>query len=354
MKSVNASCALFSFSWRRSVLSLTALLPIELDLADLDLRALVHVEGQVNQLRAAGNILDFVRDVGELEALLAQHVAHDPLDLAHEARVDEGVEADLGVRVLQLLVDLRGFDLLRADVVDDLDALPLLHVVGDDLADRPVGELVVADVDPEVVEEIGVPQPVEVVQDGLLARVVVVDPLVLRRGAELLLDVIQVGLRVDDRGVSLRLEARGDEEDHGRVPGGRLGARGNLLAADVSRRQGRGRLLWAAAGAAALERQGRHGKRTQRNTHFGYFRLRIGPSGRQASFRPASSSPAGRYDELAGVQVDLDLAASQMAADELLRERIFDIPLNRAPQRARTVRAVLARDFDDPVDHLRS
>ena len=48
------------------------------------------------------------------------------------------------VRLLQLLVDLRRLDLLRADVVDDLDALPLLHVVDDELADDAVRERVVA------------------------------------------------------------------------------------------------------------------------------------------------------------------------------------------------------------------
>jgi len=36
------------------------------------------------------------------------------------------------------------------------------------------------------------------------------------------------------------------------------------------------------------QRQSRHGERTQRDRHFRYFRLRRGPSGRQASFRPAS------------------------------------------------------------------
>ena len=142
----------------------------EVDLADLDLRALVHVEGDVDQFRAAGDLLDVVGDVRELEALLSQHVPDDPFDLADERGVDEGVEADLCVGVLQLLVDLRDLDLLRADVVDDLDALPLLHVVGDDLADRAVGELVVADVNPQVVEEVRVPQAMEVVLDRLLGR----------------------------------------------------------------------------------------------------------------------------------------------------------------------------------------
>ena len=56
-----------------------------------------------------------------------------------------------------------------ADVVDDLDALPLLHVVGDELADDAVRERVVADLDRQVVEEVGVPQPLEVVAGSIFS-----------------------------------------------------------------------------------------------------------------------------------------------------------------------------------------
>jgi hypothetical protein len=45
-----------------------------------------------------------------------------------------------------------------ADVVDDLDPLPLLHVVGHQLADDAVLEDVVVDLDREVVEEVRVPE----------------------------------------------------------------------------------------------------------------------------------------------------------------------------------------------------
>jgi hypothetical protein len=54
--------------------------------------------------------------------------------------IDEGVEPDLDALVAELFFDFRLIDLVGADVVDDLDPLPLLHVVEDDLADDPVLE----------------------------------------------------------------------------------------------------------------------------------------------------------------------------------------------------------------------
>ena len=197
----------------------------ELDAADLDLRPLVHVEGQMHELRPARDVLDLVRDLRELEALLPQHVADDALDLADQPWIDERVEADLRARLLQLLVDLRDLDLLRAHVVDDLDALALLHVVDDELADHAVGEGIVARFDPEVVEEVGVPQPVEVLEDRLLGRLVVRHPDVLGGPALLQLDVVEVGLRLDDRGAALRLEAGAEGEDDRGGARRRLGPR---------------------------------------------------------------------------------------------------------------------------------
>src|SRR5262245_43105610 len=56
--------------------------------------------------------------------------------------------------------------------------------------------------------------------------------------------------------------------------------------------------------------------------------------------------------EVGAIEVDLDHAPTEMSADELLRERILDIALNGAPERPRAVRAVLAGDLDNPVNHL--
>ena len=87
---------MFSFSCRL-IAPADRLVADQIDLADLDLRPFVHVEGDVNQLRAALDLLDVVADVGELEPLLAQHVADDALDLADQAGVDERIKADDGV-----------------------------------------------------------------------------------------------------------------------------------------------------------------------------------------------------------------------------------------------------------------
>ncbi len=167
---------------------------------------------EVDELRAARHVLDVVRDVRELKPLLVEHVAHDALDLSDEAWIDEGIEPDDRVRVFQLLVDLRHFELLRPDVIDDLDALALLHVVGQDLADRAIRERVVLDVDEEVIEEVRAPQPMEIFLDRFFGLVRIRNPYAFRRAALLQLDVIQVGLRLDERLITLRLEARCNEE----------------------------------------------------------------------------------------------------------------------------------------------
>src|SRR5918911_306453 len=53
---------------------------------------------------------------------------------------------------------------------------------------------------------------------------------------------------------------------------------------------------------------------------------------------------AGRsVGELPGIQVNLDIAAAQVPPDELLRQRVFHVALNRAAQRTRAVRSILAR-----------
>ena len=86
---------LFSFIWLLERAVADRLVADEVDASDLDLRPFVDVEGEVDQLRAAGTALISWRDLGELIALLGMHVADDALDLADEAGIDERVEADL-------------------------------------------------------------------------------------------------------------------------------------------------------------------------------------------------------------------------------------------------------------------
>ena len=212
----------------------------ELDFPDPHLRPFVHVEGEVHQLRSAWHLDDFVLHVRILKPLVTEHVADNALDLPNESRIDERVEADLRVGFFQLLVDLGDLDFLGADVVDDLDALPLLHVVGDDFSDRAVGEFVIRVFDPEVVEELGVPETIEVGVNHVQALAGPRHPLVSRGRAEFQLDVIQVGLWFDHRGVALRVEARRDIQHDGAGPGRRLSQRRRLLATDRRRRQRRG------------------------------------------------------------------------------------------------------------------
>src|SRR5712691_12598597 len=73
----------------------------------------------------------------------------------------------------------------------------------------------------------------------------------------------------------------------------------------------------------------------------------------QRSFTVSSGQFSARFElagrsvrQLSRVQVDVDFPAVQVPADELFRERILYVALNGAAQRARPVRAVLARDFD--------
>ena len=89
------------------------------------------------------------------------------------------------------------------------------------------------------------PQPLEVVEDGLLGLLVVGLPDVLRRQAGLHLDVIEVSLRLDRRDVALLLEAEADVIQHRpHVGGGRIRRRRNRAAAQT----------WA--GRPALRRPG--------------------------------------------------------------------------------------------------
>ena len=236
------------------------LVPDELDVLDPDLRPLVDHEAQVHELGPARQLADLRPDLRVLVALLRVELPHDaghPLDLA---RIDERVEADDDVLLAQLLLDLRDLDLLRADVVDDLDPLPLLHVVDDVLADDAVVVRRVGHLNPQVVEEVGLPQPVEVLEHVLL---VVRHPAALRRHARPRVDVVQVGLRVDHRlvdGVELELDEPHERPRVGRRQGRRLGR----LGLGRARRVGR------------LRRRRRHQQR-------------------QADHGPAGGSPSVRY-----------------------------------------------------------
>ncbi len=205
----------------------------EHDVADLDLRPLIDHERQVDQFRAAGQQLDLGRDGRELVALLPKHVEDDLLHLAHHAGIDERVEPDDGALLLQLVVDLRPLEVLRSDVVDDLDALALLHVVGDQLADDAVRERIVGHLDREVVEELDPPQVLEVLPERLgRLHVVPARPVAGLRIAGLRMDVEEIGFRLDDRRVALFREAQTNLVDHRPGSGRRqLGGRPDLLSA---------------------------------------------------------------------------------------------------------------------------
>ena len=153
---------LFSFIRRRSALSLDRLVPDEFDLADPDLRPLVDVERHVHQLRTALDLLDLRLHLGELMPFRRVDLADGARDAPQQAGIDERVEPNLELLLFQLVVDLRLVDLVGADVVDDLDPLPLLHVVDHDLPDHAIGEAHVAHLGNQIVEEVRTPQPLEV------------------------------------------------------------------------------------------------------------------------------------------------------------------------------------------------
>ena len=132
------------------------LVAVEGDLLHLRLGALVDHERQL--LAGGADVLRLVLDRGEGTPLGRQHLLDDRLDLARLLGVVEGVDLDLRVALLELVLDRAGGDLLAAAVVDDLDPPALGDDEAHDLAARAVDRL-----DPQVVEEAGVPQPLEVV-----------------------------------------------------------------------------------------------------------------------------------------------------------------------------------------------
>ena len=130
--------------------------------------------------------------------------------------------------LLQLFFDLRLSTFFDADVVDDLDALALLHVVDDHLADDAVRVAHIAHLDDEVVEEVRRPQPLEVGERRLLRGVVVREPLVRSTaGCPSQLHVIEVGVGLDDRAAALLFEAQhhGGQERADSAGGSRLARR---------------------------------------------------------------------------------------------------------------------------------
>jgi hypothetical protein len=127
--------------------------------------------------------------------------------------IEERVETELDAELLHFLVDLGALDLRGTRVVHDLHARPLFHVVDDAVAHDAVGERLVDLFNPQVVEEVGGPQPLEVVAQLLLSLFVIRRPEVLGRSAEGRLDVIEIGLGLDDRFVD-RVEPELGLADH--------------------------------------------------------------------------------------------------------------------------------------------
>ena len=177
----------------------------EVDVPDHDLRALVHVEREPYQLRAARELLDRVAHLGEEEALGPEHHLQDALHPLDDRRVEEGVHPQDDAVVLEVEVDVLLLELLRALVGHDLDPLPLLHVEDDALADHAVRPGFVHDLDPEIVEEPGVPETGEVVEHDALDLLGVRRPAALRGKAHVArqLHVVQVGVVLDAGHVAL-------------------------------------------------------------------------------------------------------------------------------------------------------
>src|SRR4029453_6415166 len=104
---------------------------------------------------------DRVSDLGILIALFGHQAADDALDAPDQPGIDERVETNLEALFLQLLVDLRLLHLLAALVVDDLDALALLHLVDDALPDHAVGIGICDGLDRQILEKVRGPEALE-------------------------------------------------------------------------------------------------------------------------------------------------------------------------------------------------
>ena len=185
----------------------------EVDSRNLDLRTFGHLELQRHGLRAARDWLVHRLDLRVLKAFLDHHLADDVGDAFLGGLIDERIEPDGDAELAKSFLDLRLLDFFGAFVIDGvLDALALLHLVEDDLADDPVRERIVNGLDREIGQEIGGPERFEILREHLLDGGVVRLPLVLGGQADVVLplDVIQVGLRLDERHIPLLFEAEDD------------------------------------------------------------------------------------------------------------------------------------------------
>ena len=166
------------------------------DVRHLNLGPRVDVEGELHDPGSAGQGGDLVGHLGELEPLLRPHLPQQPLGAPDHAGPDAAVEAQLDADRLHRLVDLGPVVLLGALEVDDADPLALLHHEDRAAALDPVGIGVVDDLDREIGQEAGVPQPLEVAEQHLLDRLVVGGPPSLGRQADVVVDLHVVDVRL--------------------------------------------------------------------------------------------------------------------------------------------------------------
>ena len=86
---------LLSFIFRASVRSLNAWLPTNSISRMLELRPFADVEGDVDQLRAAGHRCSRVGDLGVGEPLLRHHLVKHALNSVQRVFVEEGIQPQL-------------------------------------------------------------------------------------------------------------------------------------------------------------------------------------------------------------------------------------------------------------------
>ena len=214
----------------------------EVDLVHLNLRPLRHVERQAHQLRAARQGLDGVVDLREHVALRLEALPDDRLDAPDGLRVDERVHPQRDALLLQVLEDVLGLQHVRALVGDHLHPLALLHVEDDGLGRHAVLVGGVDHLDPEIVQEPGVPETLVVAQDHLHRLVRVGRPLPDGRTGPVLvvgdLHVVEVRAVVDAGHVALRRKLdRHAAQQRRRIGGRQRGPRRPRRAPEDGRRR---------------------------------------------------------------------------------------------------------------------